>query len=66
MVGKIEPKVSGFNFLFSGAKVANSYEHVFRRDGINQRKRYSICERLAYRKKGFQKLCRIFKGMYKK
>ena len=66
MVGKIEPEVPGFNFFFSGAKVANSYEHVFRRDGINQRKRYSICERLVYGKKGFQKLCRIFKGMNEK
>ena len=36
MVGKIEPAVSGFNlFFFSGAEVANSYEHVFRPNGIN-------------------------------
>ena len=34
VVGKIEPEVSGFNF-FSVAEVANSYEQVFRRDGIN-------------------------------
>ena len=35
VVGKIEPEVSGFNFFFSVAELANSYEHVFRRDGIN-------------------------------
>ena len=33
-VGKIEPEVSGFKwFSFSGAEVANSYKHVFGRDG---------------------------------
>ena len=37
-VGKIEPEVSGFkSLLFSGggggAEVANSYKHVFGRDG---------------------------------
>ena len=34
VVGKIEPEVSGLIF-FSVAEVANSYEHVFQRDGIN-------------------------------
>ena len=55
-----------FQFFFSGAEVANSYEHAFRRNGINSRKRYNICERLAYKKKGLQKLCRIFKGMHER
>ena len=38
-MGKIEPKVSGFKSLFGGgggkggAEVANSYKHVFGRDG---------------------------------
>ena len=33
-VEKIEPEVSGFKwFSFSGAEVANSYKHVFGRDG---------------------------------
>ena len=32
--GEIEPEVSGFKWLFfSGAEVANSYKHVFGRDG---------------------------------
>ena len=36
VVGKIEPEVSGLNvFFFSGAEVANSCKHAFRRDGIN-------------------------------
>ena len=37
MVGKIESGLSGFTFLFSGAEVANSYKHVFGRDGINEK-----------------------------
>ena len=60
VVGKIEPEVSVL--FFSGAEVSN----VFRRDGRNYTKRYSTCERLAYKKKGLQKLCRIFEGMYEK
>ena len=39
-MGKIEPEVSGFKSLFfweggggGGAEVANSYKHVFGRDG---------------------------------
>ena len=33
-MGKIEPEVSGFKLLFwEGAVVANSYKHVFGRDG---------------------------------
>ena len=51
-VEKIEPEVSGFNFFFfPGAEVANSYKHVFGRDGRVWRKRYSICERLTYKKR---------------
>ena len=50
-MGKIEP---------------DSRNHAFGRDGINERKRYSICERLACKKKGLQNLCRIFDGMYEK
>ena len=38
-------------FFFSGAEVANSYKHVSGRDGRVWRKRYSICERLTYKKR---------------
>ena len=58
-VEKIEPEVSGFKFFFSGAEVANSYKHVFGRDGRVWRKRYSICERLTYKKRSSK--VRVFK-----
>ena len=45
------------SFFFGGgggrSEVSNSYNHVFGRDGINYRKRYSISERLAYKKEVF-------------
>ena len=48
VVGKTEPKVSGFKSLLylSGAEVANSYKHVFGREEINKRGTY-ICEKFA-------------------
>ena len=57
---KLNWEVSGFKLSFVlGAKVANSYKHVFGRYGINQRKIYNICERLAYKKK-VVKSCVVF------
>ena len=48
VVGKTEPKVSGFKSLlfWGGAEVANSYKHVFGREEINKRGTY-ICEKFA-------------------
>ena len=34
-VGKIEPAFFLFFFLFLGAEVANSYQHMFGQDGID-------------------------------
>ena len=53
------------NIFFSGAEVTNNivsnhadnYKHVFRRDGYIKRKKYSICERFAYDKNVFLKVC---------
>ena len=59
MVGKIEPELSDVRNFFSGAKIASSHKHVFRRDGYIKKKIYSICERLAY-KKIVSKTCLVF------
>ena len=59
VVGKIEPELSDVRNCFSGAKIASSHKHVFRRDGYIKRKIYSIFERLAY-KKIVSKTCVVF------
>ena len=56
-VGKIEAVVSGFRccFFFRTPKSLTAIKHVFGRDGRVERKRYSIRERLAYKKRSLLK-----------
>ena len=56
-------QVSNDSFFFSGAEVANSYKHVFRQDGrVKGSDITFVSDWLP--KKGLQKLCSIFEGMY--
>ena len=65
-MGKIEPEVSGFKWLFfSGAEVANSYNTCLgEMEEFKGRDIAFVRDWLT--KKGLQKLCSIFEGMYEK
>ena len=52
--------------FYSGAEVANSYKHLFGRDGINSKEEISHLWAVGFQEKGLQDLCSIFERKYEK